>query len=170
MRKPQIGAILLREKTWSVCSKARCRCRKDPPARPVLILWITSFVPGSHFANALGVVSSRSRSLQTEQEKLIASLTALVADENLRAKQQRRCSRCGAVMQHIDATFWLYESDSGWSGASAASFREHEQARAIVWLASRRRTQPPLWSTTHAATAYCSGFCSNVFLHSSEQK
>jgi len=55
------------------------------------------------------------QSLQTEQEKLIASLTALVADENLRANQQRRCSLCGAVMQHIDATFWLYESDSGWS-------------------------------------------------------
>ena len=55
------------------------------------------------------------QSLQTEQEKLIASLTALVADENLRAEQQRRCSRCGAVMQHIDVTFWLYESESGWS-------------------------------------------------------
>ena len=60
-------------------------------------------------------VSLMGQSLQTDQEKLIASLTALVADENLRAGQQRRCSRCGAVMQHIDATFWLYESDSGWS-------------------------------------------------------
>jgi hypothetical protein len=54
-------------------------------------------------------------SVQTKQEKLIASLTALVADENQLAEQQRRCSRCGAVMQHIDTTFWLYESDSGWS-------------------------------------------------------
>ena len=54
-------------------------------------------------------------SLQTEQEKLIASLTALFADEGLRAEKQQRCNRCGAVMQHIDAAFWLYESDSGWS-------------------------------------------------------
>jgi hypothetical protein len=53
--------------------------------------------------------------LQTEQEKFIASVTALFADEGLRADKKRRCSRCGAVMQHIDATFWLYESESGWS-------------------------------------------------------
>jgi hypothetical protein len=53
-------------------------------------------------------------SLQTDQE-LIASLTALFADEDLRAEKQQRCSRCGAVIQHIDAAFWFYESDSGWS-------------------------------------------------------
>jgi hypothetical protein len=55
------------------------------------------------------------QSLQIEQEKLIACLTALFTDEGLRADQQRPCSRCGAVMQHINATFWLYESESGWS-------------------------------------------------------
>jgi hypothetical protein len=55
------------------------------------------------------------QSLQVEQEMLIASLTALFTDEGLRADQPRRCSRCGAVMQHIDATFWLYESESGWN-------------------------------------------------------
>jgi hypothetical protein len=55
------------------------------------------------------------QSFQTEQEKLIASLTALFADEGLRAEKQQRCSRCGAVMQNIEAAFWLYESDSGWS-------------------------------------------------------
>jgi hypothetical protein len=60
-------------------------------------------------------VSLMGQSLQSEQEKLIASLTALVADEGLRAEPERRCSRCGAVMQHIDVTFWLYETDSEWS-------------------------------------------------------
>ncbi len=54
------------------------------------------------------------QTVQTEQEKLIASLTALLADEGLRADQQRLCLRCGAVMQHLDATFWLYESDREW--------------------------------------------------------
>ena len=61
------------------------------------------------------MVGAMGHSLQVEREQIVASLTALVADENLRAGQQRLCSRCGAVMQHIDVTFWLYESDSGWS-------------------------------------------------------
>ena len=54
------------------------------------------------------------QSLQPEQEKLIASFRALGNDESLGA-EQRLCVRCGAVMQYVDATFWLYETDLGWS-------------------------------------------------------
>jgi hypothetical protein len=59
-------------------------------------------------------VSLMEQSLQPEQEKLIASLRALVNDESLRA-EQRLCVRCGAAMQYFDATFWLYETDLGWN-------------------------------------------------------
>ena len=55
------------------------------------------------------------QSFQVEQEELVASLKALFTDECLRAEKERVCSRCGAVMQHMDVTFWLYESESAWS-------------------------------------------------------
>jgi hypothetical protein len=53
--------------------------------------------------------------LATKQEELIASLKALFSDKSLHAEQQQLCIRCGAVMQYLDATFSLYESDFRWS-------------------------------------------------------
>jgi hypothetical protein len=63
-------------------------------------------------------------SLQTDQEKLIESLRALVTDEQLRAGQRRFCLRRGAVMQYRDATFWLYGTDPQWREPRLFSPRE----------------------------------------------
>ena len=55
------------------------------------------------------------QSRQSEQQKLTESLTEFFATQCWRADEQRRCTRCGALMQHLDATFWLYGTDSGWN-------------------------------------------------------
>jgi hypothetical protein len=50
---------------------------------------------------------------ETEQEKLSKSIAEIFIAERLGAEQEHLCASCGAVMQSIDVTFWLYGTDSG---------------------------------------------------------
>jgi len=57
------------------------------------------------------------RSLQTEQESLIASLAALVSGGNLFAEAQRRSNRCQAVMQYSMRHFGSMKQTLGGTSA-----------------------------------------------------
>ena len=54
-------------------------------------------------------------SLQSERKQIVASLIAFLTSQSLRPEPRDVCARCGTAMQYLDATFWLYETDSAWS-------------------------------------------------------
>ena len=54
-------------------------------------------------------------SLSSDREQIVASLTELFTSESRRSEGRDVCLRCGTAMHYLDATFWLYETDSAWS-------------------------------------------------------
>ena len=61
------------------------------------------------------MVGTMGHSLRSEREQIVASLRELFTSQSLRPERRDVCVRCGTAMQYLDATFWLYETDSAWS-------------------------------------------------------
>ena len=61
------------------------------------------------------MVATMGHSLRSEREQIVASLRELFTSQSLRPERRDVCVRCGTAMQYLDATFWLYETDSAWS-------------------------------------------------------
>jgi hypothetical protein len=61
------------------------------------------------------VVEAMDDSLKSKRELIVASLTELFTRQSICSERSDVCVRCGAAMQYLDATFWLYQTDWEWS-------------------------------------------------------
>ena len=60
------------------------------------------------------MVGAVGHSLSSDRKQIVASLTELFTSKSLSSERRDVCLRCGTAMQYLDATFWLYETDSAW--------------------------------------------------------
>jgi hypothetical protein len=99
---PTIYTLLTRN---DMCEPALSCIANRADGRPEATYYQTKSVGGVAVA----------QSTESEKEKLVESIRAFLTEMSLRAAHPRCCLQCGAVMQHLDVTIWLYGTDSGWN-------------------------------------------------------
>jgi hypothetical protein len=52
---------------------------------------------------------------QMDQKQLVESIQDFVDEQSLRTQLSPTCARCGQAMTFLEATVWLYGSDSEWT-------------------------------------------------------
>jgi len=66
------------------------------------------------YVRKLGVLSME-RNPQMDQKQLVELIQDFVDEQSLRTQLPPTCPRCGQAMSFLEATVWLYGSDSGWT-------------------------------------------------------